>query len=309
MIVSRATPRVRGTQSPDKRGSVCNLVAYASLLLIWLFGDLLEPTGSSRTSMLQLRLLLIYPPRRSSLSCSDRSGSGRPSSMLSDQVTLLRPDKSESWCCPRRASRQVSIMALGLFTYSLLCPIMGAGTGRVRRRPLIGDERSRRCHIIEHVRDGARLVRTDGLSRRLPGAAALSDLGLQLYLPLYTWHLAWTLARCQQRQGYWHGGDANGQAHAHHAPGHACLCLTEYATAAGHVRQGLLHCGLGDPYGEDRPHPLPRPRVGPVRRWTPRRGSVPRSSGPRHLLGHRAPRRLPKPSTSSACRSLHHSCC
>jgi hypothetical protein len=54
------------------------------------------------------------------------------------------------------------IMALGLLTPALLGPPMGVSTDPVRRRPLIGDGRSRH-HLAGHVRDGACLLWTDGL--------------------------------------------------------------------------------------------------------------------------------------------------
>jgi len=80
-------------------------------------------------------------------------------------------------------------------------------------------------------------------------------LGLLIYpllcpvMGAWTDQVAWTdRVRRRPLPGDERSRQRHGRAHPHHAPGHAYLRLTEYATAAGRVRQGVdLYRSLGDP--------------------------------------------------------------
>jgi MFS family permease len=111
-----------------------------------------------------------------------------PSIVISEQLTNANARMETS-----RAVAQISGPGLGGLLIQALGPPAALAwdslsfvplittIARAGERRLAGNERDREHHIIAQVRDGVRFMRADRLLWRLPSAAALGNLGLQLF--------------------------------------------------------------------------------------------------------------------------------
>jgi tetratricopeptide (TPR) repeat protein len=98
-----------------------------------------------------------------------------------------------------------------------------------------------------------------------PVLLAVVNLAVGTGFDTHAWQLAWAMTEFLDRRGHWHDqaiihhtaveaarrlGDLAGQAHSHRALGWACLRLSRYDDAHGHLGQALtLFRSVGDPIG------------------------------------------------------------